>query len=344
MGVFGALGKLVMSLGRELFGSAARGTDGIVELAEKLGVKMDALQDSSPEELASVMDTAVRQRLIDPRDANNVKIELAKDAQRDMPVTQKLKVYHGGLDPVLKPDATQDPEGLPMGFSVTQDKDIAKMYADMKYRYASSSKTQSPRDYEYGYGNYPAVTEYEVNLDKYNPITEGEYYKFIDDLEIKMGLDEGDATEGQIAQELKKLGYNAIEYPDPDLGIRIIDPKILKATAEPLRMTDDGYQFYLYPDGRIGDTIDPSEATMGYLDLNAPGEMTNLQQYTRDFPLEEEPDPNLIDSFLNFMKEPITPSRFTAIGDQSQTWDVTQDMLDMRDGSNIVKLPPKDTE
>ena len=87
MGVFGALGKFVMSLGRELFGSAARGTDGIVELAEKLGVKMDALQDSSPEKLASVMDTAVRQRLIDPRDANNVKIELAKDAQRAMPAS-----------------------------------------------------------------------------------------------------------------------------------------------------------------------------------------------------------------------------------------------------------------
>jgi len=91
MSVFGALGKLVMSLGRELFGSAARGTDGIVELAEKLGVKMDALQDSSPEELASVMDTAVRQRLIDPRDANNVKIELAKDAQEAVPVMPTLK-------------------------------------------------------------------------------------------------------------------------------------------------------------------------------------------------------------------------------------------------------------
>jgi len=85
MANYGALGKLAMSLGRELFGSAARGTDGIVELAEKLGVKMDALQDSSPEELASVMDTAVRQRLIDPRDANNVKIELAKEAQEAVP-------------------------------------------------------------------------------------------------------------------------------------------------------------------------------------------------------------------------------------------------------------------
>ena len=98
MSVFGALGKLVMSLGRELFGSAARGTDGIVELAEKLGVKMDALQDSSPEELASVMDTAVRQGLIDPRDANNVKIELAKDAQEAMPAMPTLKVDNPGGD------------------------------------------------------------------------------------------------------------------------------------------------------------------------------------------------------------------------------------------------------
>ena len=82
---FGALGKLAMSLGRMVFERIAVGTDGIVELAEKLGVKMDALQDSSPEELMSVMDSAVRQRLIDPRDANNVIIELTKDAQRDMP-------------------------------------------------------------------------------------------------------------------------------------------------------------------------------------------------------------------------------------------------------------------
>jgi len=98
MGVFGALGKLVMSLGRELFGSAARGTDGIVELAEKLGVKMDALQDSSPEELASVMDTAVRQRLIDPRDANNVKIELAKDAQKQYKDSFNIDAAHGQGD------------------------------------------------------------------------------------------------------------------------------------------------------------------------------------------------------------------------------------------------------
>ena len=85
MSGFGALGKLAMSLGRELFGSAARGTNGIVELAEKSGVKMDALQDSSPEELMSVMDRAARQRLIDPRFANSINIQIAKDAQEAVP-------------------------------------------------------------------------------------------------------------------------------------------------------------------------------------------------------------------------------------------------------------------
>jgi len=87
MSGIGALSKLAMSLGRTVFERIAVGTKGLVKLAEESGVKMDALQDSSPEELASVMDTAVRQRLIDPRDANNVKIELAKDAQRDMPAS-----------------------------------------------------------------------------------------------------------------------------------------------------------------------------------------------------------------------------------------------------------------
>jgi len=95
---FGALGKFAMSLGRELFGSAARGTNGIVELAEKSGVKMDALQDSSPEELMSVMDRAARQRLIDPRFANSINIQIAKDAQEAVPAMPTLKVDNPGGD------------------------------------------------------------------------------------------------------------------------------------------------------------------------------------------------------------------------------------------------------
>ncbi|MAO23434.1 MAG: hypothetical protein CMJ25_22010 [Phycisphaerae bacterium] len=84
MAGFGALGNL-LSLGRELFGSAARGNPKLSELAELSGVAMDKLEDASPEDLAAVLDRAARQRLIDPRSANNIKIQIAKDAQPDLP-------------------------------------------------------------------------------------------------------------------------------------------------------------------------------------------------------------------------------------------------------------------
>ena len=88
MAGFGALGKLAMSLGRELFGSAARGNPKISELAELSGVAMDKLEDASPEDLAVVLDRAARQRLIDPRSANSIKIQIAKDAQEAVPAME----------------------------------------------------------------------------------------------------------------------------------------------------------------------------------------------------------------------------------------------------------------
>jgi len=98
MAGFGALGKLAMSLGRELFGSAARGNPKISELAELSGVAMDKLEDASPEDLAVVLDRAARQRLIDPRSANNIKIQIIKDAQEAVPAMPTLKVDNPGGD------------------------------------------------------------------------------------------------------------------------------------------------------------------------------------------------------------------------------------------------------
>ena len=94
MAGFGALGNL-LSLGRELFGSAARGNPKISELAELSGVAMDKLEDASPEDLAAVLDRAARQRLIDPRSANNIKIQILKDAQPALP---RLRVDNPGGD------------------------------------------------------------------------------------------------------------------------------------------------------------------------------------------------------------------------------------------------------
>ena len=88
MAGFGALDNL-LSLGRELFGSAARGNPKISELAELSGVAMDKLEDASPEDLAAVLDRAARQRLIDPR--SSINIQIAKDAQAAMPAMPSIK-------------------------------------------------------------------------------------------------------------------------------------------------------------------------------------------------------------------------------------------------------------
>ena len=90
MAGFGALDNL-LSLGRELFGSAARGNPKISELAELSGVAMDKLEDASPEDLAAVLDRAARQRLIDPRSANSIKIQIIKDAQEAVPAMPSIK-------------------------------------------------------------------------------------------------------------------------------------------------------------------------------------------------------------------------------------------------------------
>jgi len=92
-GVLGEIGKtaigafedFVMPLGRELFGFQIRSNPKIAELAERIGVTMDTLDTASPEALRAVLDRAARQGVIDPRDANNITIQIAKDAQEAVP-------------------------------------------------------------------------------------------------------------------------------------------------------------------------------------------------------------------------------------------------------------------
>jgi hypothetical protein len=81
----GAFEDFVMPLGRELFGFQIRSNPKIAELAERIGVTMDTLDTASPEALRAVLDRAARQGVIDPRDANNITIQIAKDAQEAVP-------------------------------------------------------------------------------------------------------------------------------------------------------------------------------------------------------------------------------------------------------------------
>jgi len=102
-GVLGEIGKtaigafedFVMPLGRELFGFQIRSNPKIAELAERIGVTMDTLDTASPEALRAVLDRAARQGVIDPRDANNITIQIAKDTQEAVP---RLRVDNPGGD------------------------------------------------------------------------------------------------------------------------------------------------------------------------------------------------------------------------------------------------------
>jgi ribosomal protein S18 acetylase RimI-like enzyme len=90
MGI-GALAKLGMSLGRELFGFLLRSDLNVAKIAEGAGITMDTLKDAPPEALSAILERAARSGAIDPREANNINIQLAKDAQEAMPAMPSIK-------------------------------------------------------------------------------------------------------------------------------------------------------------------------------------------------------------------------------------------------------------
>jgi len=119
-----------------------------------------------------------------------------------------MRVYHGGPQKLSASDVEMrpDPEGTPIGFSVTDNPDIAEYYRNMRG------------------GGY--ISEFDIDLDKANIISESELYRFIDDLENKI---DDDASYEQIQRGLLDAGIDAIEYPDPEFGIRVVNPNILGA-------------------------------------------------------------------------------------------------------------------
>ena len=85
MAGLGALGRLTKSLGRELVGFQVRSNPKIEQLAKDSAIDPKKLEDASPEALAEFLDRAARQRLIDPRRANSIKIQIIKDEQEVVP-------------------------------------------------------------------------------------------------------------------------------------------------------------------------------------------------------------------------------------------------------------------
>ena len=82
---FGAFEDFVLPLGRELFGFQIRANKKIADIAEQAGVTMDTLRDAPPEALSAVLARAARQGVMDPRSANNIKIQIIKEAQEAVP-------------------------------------------------------------------------------------------------------------------------------------------------------------------------------------------------------------------------------------------------------------------
>ena len=125
-------------------------------------------------------------------------------------VKNMLRVYHGGPNKITDPEMRSDPEGAPLGFSVTPYRGVAEVYSKGKGE----------------------ISSFDIDPQNANIITEMQLYDLIDSLERRLNLDEGDASESQISTALRDAGVDAVQYPDPEMGIRVVNPNILVATKE----------------------------------------------------------------------------------------------------------------
>ena len=74
-----------MSLGRKLFGLNVKSNQKLADIAKKIGIDTDDIASASDEAIQQVLDRGARQGIIDPRDANKIIIQIAKDAQEAVP-------------------------------------------------------------------------------------------------------------------------------------------------------------------------------------------------------------------------------------------------------------------
>ena len=84
--MFGSLSKLAMSLGRELFGLNVKSNQKLADIAKKIGIDTDDIASASDEAIQATLESAARSGVIDPREANAITIQIAKDAQPTLKV------------------------------------------------------------------------------------------------------------------------------------------------------------------------------------------------------------------------------------------------------------------
>ena len=93
--MFGSLSKLAMSLGRELFGLNVKSNQKLADIAKKIGIDTDDIASASDEAIQATLETAARSGAIDPREANAITIQIAKDAQEVVPDRSFVEGYEG---------------------------------------------------------------------------------------------------------------------------------------------------------------------------------------------------------------------------------------------------------
>ena len=86
MANYGALAEFIKSLGRELFRFNLNSNKKLAYIAEKIGININNLSSASDEAIQAVLERGARQGIIDPRDANKIIIQIAKDAQPTLKV------------------------------------------------------------------------------------------------------------------------------------------------------------------------------------------------------------------------------------------------------------------
>jgi len=185
----------------------------------------------------------------------------------------EMRVYHGGNKTVTSPKVTVDGEGLLDGFSVTPNLDVAEFYARLR--------------------DGSAVSKFDIDPDSLKTISEAELYELQERLEFSLGLDEGDLPDARLLSEVKSLGFNAIQYPDPEFGLRVINPDILKPTPRTAAEAMAKQVLEMRAAGNAGDVTDDMMAMADDpymfnntpLDMSAEGRMGRAGDINTSLPL-----------------------------------------------------------
>ena len=254
MGIFGSLdnlGKAAQSLGRDMFGLEIKSNSKIANIAKESGVTLDTLETAPLETLSDILNTAARQRLLDPRFANSINIQIAKDAQQAYKDSFNIDAAHGQADANTSIGTTLVPRGdgtfremmveFEPGRTALDDENLGiNRFVDVNEK----DETLDPNNLGTWFGSYnsrgePDIANFFAEREKSNNLSAGAVYpvklrienpKIFDRYEdfedemrewSEMAEDNGiDVTSQAFVKDLQDQGHDGImiERSDTDTG------------------------------------------------------------------------------------------------------------------------------